>query len=110
MTEHDLVSKEPMHSLRIALVVLFLLLLVSSWANWYSGQVSMPRYCENTQETMQYLERFLLEPKPDGKTGNLIPSLPNCCFCSRASLMRIFRLICAGWNPISSFNANDTQP
>jgi len=71
MTGHDLASKKeparPMHSLRIAIVVLLLLLLVSSWANWYSGQVSMHRYCENTQETMQHLERILREPEPAGR-------------------------------------------
>ena len=71
MTEYDLASKDepvrPMHSLRIALVVLFLLLLVSSWTNWYSGQVSMPRYCENIQETMRHLERILREPEPAGR-------------------------------------------
>src|SRR3989338_6956038 len=71
MTEHGMASKEepvkPMHSPRIAIVVLLLLSLFHLWTNWYSGQVSMPRYCENTQEIMQHLERILREPDPDGR-------------------------------------------
>ena len=40
--------------------VAILLLLISSWAQWYGQQVSLPRYCGNIAETTQQIG-FLLE-------------------------------------------------
>ena len=44
--------------------VLALLLLISVWLKWYTGAVSMPRYCKNPTETMFYLEKVLTEKQP----------------------------------------------
>ena len=39
---------------------------VSLWTNWYTQQVSLPRYCGNIAETMINLEKVLTELKPAG--------------------------------------------
>lgn len=49
---------------RLILVVLILLLGISLWIKWYTGVVSMPRYCDNPYETVQYLEKVLREQTP----------------------------------------------
>ena len=44
--------------------VLLLLLSLSFWLKWYTGAVSLPRYCENPADTMHYLEKVLTEKTP----------------------------------------------
>ena len=45
-------------------VVLVLLIIISLWLKWYTGTVSMPRYCDNPYQTIQYLEKVLREETP----------------------------------------------
>ncbi len=52
--------------LRITGVVLLSMLLISAWARWYGQQVSIPRFCENPQSTLQHLEKVLREERPAG--------------------------------------------
>lgn len=47
-------------------VVLLLLLGIAGWANWYSSNVSLPRYCENPDQAMVYLEKVMNEKRPAG--------------------------------------------
>lgn len=44
--------------------VLVLLLAISFWLKWYTGAVSLPRYCSNPADTMHYLEKVLTEETP----------------------------------------------
>jgi len=44
--------------------VLLLLLAISFWLKWYTGAVSLPRYCKNPADTMHYLEKVLTEKTP----------------------------------------------
>ncbi len=44
--------------------VLVLLLSISFWLKWYTGAVSLPRYCDNPVDTMHYLEKVLIEKTP----------------------------------------------
>ena len=44
--------------------VLLLLLGISFWLKWYTGAVSMPRYCGNPSDAMYYLEKVLTEKEP----------------------------------------------
>jgi len=52
--------------LRITGAVLLIMLLISVWARWYGQQVSLPRYCENPQSTLQHLEKVLVDKRPAG--------------------------------------------
>ncbi|MCF6211228.1 MAG: hypothetical protein L3J88_00270 [Gammaproteobacteria bacterium] len=52
--------------LRITGAVLLVMLLISVWARWYGHQVSLPRYCENPQSTLQHLEKVIEEKRPAG--------------------------------------------
>lgn len=56
----------PPHPLRIAGVVVLLLMLVSLWANWYTDNVSLPRYCDDTEQALQRVGRLLTERRPAG--------------------------------------------
>ncbi len=44
--------------------VLISLLSISLWLKWYTGAVSLPRYCKNPVETLQHLEKVLTEKTP----------------------------------------------
>jgi len=68
--------------------VLLLLLGISVWLKWYTGMVSIPRYCANPSQAISYLEKVLTEehPAPDdnrkpyiiaAKLIYLIPQLSN---------------------------------
>lgn len=50
----------------VVVTVLLLLLGIATWANWYSANVSMPRYCEDPQQTVHYLEKVINEKRPAG--------------------------------------------
>ncbi len=54
----------PFKPLQLIAVVLALLLIISLWLKWYTGTVSMPRYCDRPYETVQYLEKVLREETP----------------------------------------------
>ena len=66
--KHATVTKPPSPYLflRITGVVLLAMLLISAWARWYGQQVSIPRYCEKPQSTLQHLEKVLREQHPAG--------------------------------------------
>ena len=54
----------PFKPWRLIGFVLAMLLLISVWLKWYTGAVSMPRYCKNPEQTMFYLEKVLTETRP----------------------------------------------
>jgi len=54
----------PFKPVQLVAVVLVLLLGISLWLKWYTGTVSMPRYCQNPYETVQYLEKVLRDKNP----------------------------------------------
>ena len=49
---------------RLISFILFLLLAISFWLKWYTGAVSIPRYCDNPSDAMHYLEKVLTEKTP----------------------------------------------
>ena len=49
---------------RLIAFVLFILLAISFWLKWYTGAVSMPRYCKDPVGTLHYLEKVLTEKTP----------------------------------------------
>lgn len=50
----------------LILAVTAALLLVPLWSNWYADQVSLPRYCNNPELSLQQLEQVLREKQPAG--------------------------------------------
>jgi hypothetical protein len=54
----------PFNPLRLIGFVLLMLLCISIWLRWYTGAVSMPRYCDNPADTLHYLEKVLTEERP----------------------------------------------
>jgi hypothetical protein len=52
--------------LRITGVVLLVMLLISAWARSYSEHVTLPRFCDDPQSALMYLEQVLHEPRPAG--------------------------------------------
>jgi hypothetical protein len=50
--------------IRLITIVLGIFILISVWMNWYTESVSLPRYCENSNQTLRYLEKILTERTP----------------------------------------------
>jgi hypothetical protein len=53
--------------LKVVIPVVVILLLISFWTNWYSQQVSIPRYCEDIAQTLHYLRKVVTEDRPAGE-------------------------------------------
>lgn len=51
----------------LVLVVFAALLLVSFAGNWHGGQVSLPRYCQQTELVLQRLAAIITENRPAGE-------------------------------------------
>ncbi len=58
---------KPFNPLQVIVPVLLLMLSVSFAARWYSQQVSLPRYCENPEQTVMYLQKIITETRPAGE-------------------------------------------
>lgn len=58
---------KPFNPLQVIIPVLLLMLSVSFAARWYSQQVSLPRYCENPEQTLMYLQKIITETRPAGE-------------------------------------------
>ena len=52
---------------RLVLVVLAALLLVSFASDWYAGQVSLPRYCQQSEIVLQRLAAIVSDSRPAGE-------------------------------------------
>jgi hypothetical protein len=66
MTELNGTDRNNFNPLPILLVVLVILLLVSVMHQNHTKEVSIPRYCENTTQTLQHLEAVLTKARPAG--------------------------------------------
>lgn len=70
MTETDIYNskdKPPFKPLRIVIAVLFILLGISSAAQWYSSNITMPRYCEDPVQVLARARQVLTERTPAGE-------------------------------------------
>ena len=85
---HDLSEITEFKPWRLIGFILFLLLAISFWLKWYTGAVSIPRYCDNPSDAMYYLKKVLTEKTPAknesrrpyliaAKLIYLIPQLPD---------------------------------
>jgi hypothetical protein len=70
-TMHDPAAAERIgprfQPVRLVLVVLVALLLVSFGNHWYSGRVSLPRYCRQPEPVLQRLAAIHAEKAPAGE-------------------------------------------
>ncbi len=53
--------------LRVIIAVLAATLAVSAYANWYSEEVSLPRYCEDPEQSLRLLESVMTQERPAGE-------------------------------------------
>ena len=51
---------------RLTLVILLILIAISAAAQWYSRNITMPRYCEDPMGVMQRVYKVLTEKTPAG--------------------------------------------
>jgi hypothetical protein len=51
---------------RIIMFVGFALLAISLLSRWHAQQVTLPRYCENPEQSLQLLQKILTEKRPAG--------------------------------------------
>lgn len=51
---------------RLVIFVCILILALSQWISWYSTKVSLPRYCDNPAQALQYLQKVINEEQPAG--------------------------------------------
>lgn len=54
------------HTMPVVLAMALLMLSVPSAIEWYSNQVSLPRYCADPDQALHYLEANLRSEKPAG--------------------------------------------
>lgn len=68
MNQADLTTeiKGDFKLLPVVITVLLLLIGIAAWGNWYSANVSLPRYCEDPQQAVRYLEKIINEKRPAG--------------------------------------------
>lgn len=59
-------KKSPFSPLRLIVIVLLILLGISSAAQWYSGNVTMPRYCQDPVQTIERVRKVLTQQTPAG--------------------------------------------
>ncbi|MCP3670686.1 MAG: hypothetical protein GY814_09690 [Gammaproteobacteria bacterium] len=62
----------PFRPLKLVIIVLLLLLAISSAAQWYSRNITMPRYCKDPVGAMGRVHQVLTENTPAG-TGDRKP-------------------------------------
>ncbi len=57
------------HPLQIVIPVLIVLVMIGLCSSWYAQTISILRYCENPQTTIQYLQRVINEERPAGENA-----------------------------------------
>lgn len=63
---NNLDDKPPFRPLRLIVIILLILLGISTAAQWYSGNVTMPRYCDDPVQIIERVHSVLTERTPAG--------------------------------------------
>ncbi|RDH84252.1 MAG: hypothetical protein DIZ78_12790 [endosymbiont of Escarpia spicata] len=61
---------------RLIAAVLAILLVISASAQWYARNITLPRHCENPQETLTLARRVITERTPYIKAARLTFLVP----------------------------------
>lgn len=66
---HDpnLANRPPFRPFRLIVIVLLIMLGISAAAQWYARNITMPRYCDNPEETLRKVRQVLTERTPAGE-------------------------------------------
>ncbi len=67
LTEIDVQIENAFKPLWLVVTILFLLLMIGVWSKWYAQEVSIPRYCENSELSLQLLEKIITDNEPAEK-------------------------------------------
>lgn len=62
----NLKDKPPFKSFKLIIIVLFVMIIISAAAQWYARNVTMPRYCTDSEETLRMVRLVLTEQRPAG--------------------------------------------
>lgn len=62
----NLKDKPPFKPLKLIIIVLLIMLFISASAQWYARNVTMPRYCTDSEETLRMVRLVLSEERPAG--------------------------------------------
>ncbi len=62
----NLKDKPPFKPIRLIIIVLVIMLIISASAQWYARNVTMPRYCTDSEETLRMVRQVLTEQRPAG--------------------------------------------
>jgi hypothetical protein len=62
----NLADKPPFRPMKMVLVVLLIVLGISGAAQWYSTNITLPRYCNDPVQTLEHVRRLLTEREPAG--------------------------------------------
>ena len=62
----NLKDKPPFRPMKMVLVVLLIVLGISGAAQWYSSNITLPRYCNNPVQVLEHVRRLLTEREPAG--------------------------------------------
>jgi len=65
-SDTELARKPPFRPIRLILIILTILLGISGAAQWYSSNVTMPRYCEDPATVLSRVYQVLTEETPAG--------------------------------------------
>ena len=65
---HDpnLKQKPPFKPFRLIIIVLFIMIIISASAQWYARNITLPRYCADSEETLRMVREVLTRQRPAG--------------------------------------------
>lgn len=66
LSKSELEQKPPFRPVRLIVVILLVLLAISGAAQWYSRNVTMPRYCSDPASAMERVHQVLTKKTPAG--------------------------------------------
>ena len=64
--EHDRQRQGSFRPLKLIFIIALILLGISVAAQWYAGNITLPRYCENPAQTLERVRRLLTQARPAG--------------------------------------------
>lgn len=66
MTDEEQQEYRGFNPTPMLIIVALSVLAVAGMSNWYSNNVSMPRYCNEPEQTVFYLQELLTKERPAG--------------------------------------------
>jgi hypothetical protein len=64
---NDEILQNDFNPLKVILPVLFMMLAISAFSQYYGQNITLPRYCHKQMETLHYLKKIVENDSPVGK-------------------------------------------